>query len=223
MPTNRKEAEAVALAWVKDVDTTGRSYEYLKERFSKMTNAQFEKWIEALEAKVDYLSVISENMGEKGSGISIENNLKVAEKRGVPMFERIWVIHPRTKLRYLTNLAYPILLLSLKRQIETIENKRAIPSATAKKRDEMTGQLMSAEMSLSLPETQILYAMGLEAVIVESLKYRGGDIEGGDEFDRRLLETGEVSINNLLETDTEVRAKSTLHVMWEGMHLDQDI
>ena len=87
----------------------------------------------------------------------------------------------------------------------------------------MTGQLMSAEMSLSLPETQILYAMGLEAVIVESLKYRGGDIVGGDEFDRRLLETGEVSINNLLETSTEVRSKNTMHVMWEGMHLDQDL
>lgn len=223
MANDRKAAEAVALAWVKDVDTTGRSYEYLKERFSKMTNAQFEKWIEAMEEGIDYLSVISENMGAEGSGLTIENNLKVAEKRGVPMFERIWVVHPRTKLRYLTNLPYPIQLLPIKRQIETIENKRAIPSATSKKRDEMTGQLMSAEMSLSLPETQILYAMGLESVIVESMKYRGGDIEGGDEFDRRLLETGEVSINNLLETDTEVRSTSTLHVMWEGMHLDQDI
>lgn len=221
MKGNRKAAEAEVLAWVKDVDTTGRTFGYYKERFSKMTDTQFEKWIGELEAERDYVCIISENMGEKG--LTIENNLKVAEKRGVPIFERIWVTHPKTKKRYLTNIPYPIMLLQIKRQIETIENKRAIPSATSKKRDEMTGQLLGAEMSLSLPETQILYAMGLDAVIVESLKYRGGDIEGGNEFDRRLLETGEVSINSLLETETRVRSTDTLKVLLFGMHYDNNL
>lgn len=218
---NRKAAEEVILAWVKDVDLSGFSLNYYKERFSKMTDTQFEKWMQDLEAGRDYVSVISENMGN--GKITVENNLKVAEKRGVPMHERVWLIHPKTKKRYLSNIPYPILLLPIKRQIETIENKRAIPSATSKKRDEMTGQLMGAEMSLSLPETQILYAMGLESVVVESLKYRGGDVEGGNEFDRRLLENGEVEINSLLEVDTRVRSTDTLKALWLGMHYDNNL
>ncbi len=221
MKGNRKAAEEIILSWVKDVDLSGRTLNYYKERFSKMTDTQFEKWIEDLEAERDYVHIIMENMVNRS--VTTENNMKVAEKRGVPFFERIWIVHPKTKKRYLSNVSYPILLLPIKRQIETIENKRAIPSATSKKRDEMTGQLLSAEMSMSLPETQILYAMGLESVIVESLKYRGGDIEGGNEFDKRLLETGEVSINNLLETETRVRSTDTLKMLLLGMHYDNNL
>lgn len=221
MKGNRKAAEEIILSWVKDVDLSGRTLNYYKERFSKMTDTQFEKWIEDLEAERDYVHIIMENMVNRS--VTTENNMKVAEKRGVPFFERIWIVHPKTKKRYLSNVPYPILLLPIKRQIETIENKRAIPSATSKKRDEMTGQLLSAEMSMSLPETQILYAMGLESVIVESLKYRGGDIEGGNEFDKRLLETGEVSINNLLETETRVRSTDTLKMLLLGMHYDNNL
>ena len=221
MKGNRKAAEEIILAWVKDVYLSGRTLNYYKERFKEMTDIQFDRWIQELEAGRDYVSIISENMGQRS--LSVENNHKVAEKRGVPLFERIWIVHPKTKKRYLSNIPYPILLLPIKRQIETIENKRAIPSVTSKKRDEMTGQLLGAEMSMSLPETQILYAMGLKAVVVESLKYRGGDIEGGNEFDRRLLETGEVSINNLLETDTSVRSTDTLRVLLYGMHYDNNL
>ena len=221
MKGNRKAAEEIILSWVKDVDLSGRTLNYYKERFSKMTDTQFEKWIEDLEAERDYVHIIMENMVNRS--VTTENNMKVAEKRGVPFFERIWIVHPKTKKRYLSNVPYPILLLPIKRQIETIENKRAIPSATSKKRDEMTGQLLSAEMSMSLRETQILYAMGLESVIVESLKYRGGDIEGGNEFDKRLLETGEVSINNLLETETRVRSTDTLKMLLLGMHYDNNL
>ena len=221
MKGNRKAAEAVVLGWVKDVDKTGRTFNYYKEQFAKMTDTQFEKWIEELEAGRDYVCIIAENMGEKG--VSIKNNLKVAEERGVPMFERIWTKHPTTGKESLTNVPYPILMLPIKRQIETSENKRAIPATSSKKRDEMTGQLIGAEMSLSLPESQILNAMGLKAVVVESLKYRGGDVVGGNEFDRRLLENGEVSINSLLEVDTEVKSTETLRNLLLGMHYDNNL
>ena len=218
---NRKAAEQEVLAWVKDVDMSGKTLKYYQEQFSKMTDIQFEKWIEALEEGVDYVCIISENMG--GRNITEENNLKVAKKRGVPIFERIWVRHPQTGHQYLTNIPYPLLYLPLKKQIESIENKQAIPKVSSKRRDEMTGQAMDAEMSMSLPETQILYAMGLESVISESLKYRGGDIRGGNEFDRRLIENGEVSVNDLLNTDTRVTSTDTLRVLLLGMHYDNNL
>lgn len=223
MKGNRKAAEAEALAWVRDVDLSGKTVKWYQERFAQMTDTQFEKWIDDLENGRDYLCIISDNMN--GNNVSVENNLKVAEKRGVPMFERIWLVDPKSGFRYLSNVPYPIGYLPIKRQIESIENKRSIPKISSKKKDDLTGQVSgeAAAMALSQPETQILYAMGLEAVIVESLKYRGGDIKGGEEFDRSLLETGEVSINNLLQTDTKVKSSETLKAFLTGMNYDNNL
>ena len=220
---NRKAAEEMILSWVKDVDISGKTVDWYKECFARLTDTQFEKWIEDLEAGQDYVCIISDNMN--GKNITIENNLKVAEKRGVPYYERIWMVEPKTGVRYLSNVPYPILPLMIKRQIESIENKRSIPSVASKKRDDMTGQVSgaAASMAQSQPETQILYAMGLDAVVVEGLKYRGGDVHGGNEFDRRLLEDGEVSINALLQTDTKVKSTETLHNLLLGMHYDNNL
>ncbi len=219
--TNRKKAEEVALSWVKDVDLSGRTYKFLKERFAAMTDAQFAKWIEALEQQIDYVYILAPNMD--GKSLTEENNLKVAKKRGVPMHERIWTRHPQTGKRYLTNIPYPIFALPIKKQIESIENKQAIPKVSSKRRDGLTGQMIDAEMSQSLPEQQILYSMGLEAIIVESMKYRGGDIVGGNEFDRRLVEEGGVSINDLLNTETRVTSTDTLRSLLLGMHYDNNL
>ena len=218
---DRKSAEAEVLAWVKDVDLSGKTFAYYQERFKVMTDAQFEKWIEALEAGIDYVYIISENMADRS--LTEDNNLKVAKKRGVPMFERIWTRHPTTGHEYLTNIPYPILGLPSKKQIESIENKQAIPKISSKRKDEMTGQGLDDEMSLSLPEVQILYAMDLKPVVIESLKYRGGDIRGGNEFDRRLVEFGEVDINDLLNTDTRVTSTDTLRQLLIGMHYDNNL
>lgn len=220
---NRKAAEEMVLSWVKDVDLSGKTYQWYKECFAEMTDKQFEKWIEELEAERDYVCIISDNMN--GKNITVDNNLKVGEKRGVPFYERIWLKEPKTGVTYLSNVPYPILMLQVKRQIESIENKRSIPTIASKKRDDMTGQVSgdAAAMALSQPETQILYSMGLEAVVVESLKYRGGDVEGGNEFDRRLIEDGEVSINSLLQVDTKVKSTETLKNLLIGMHYDNNL
>ena len=221
MSGNRKKAEQEVLSWTKDVDLSGKTTAYYKEAFARMTDKQFEKWIEELEAGRDYVFIISENM--KGKNLTEANNLEVGKKRGVPMHERIWTRHPTTGHEYLTNVPYPVFYLPLKKQIESIENKQAIPKVSRKRRDEMTGQGLDDEMSVSLPETQILYAMGLDAVIIESLKYRGGDVRGGNEFDRRLVENGNVSINELLNTDTRVTSTDTLRVLLLGMHYDNNL
>lgn len=218
---HRKEAEAEVLSWVKDVDLSGKTFEFYKERFKQMTDAQFDKWIDALEAEVDYIYIISDNMN--GKNLTEENNLKVAKKRGVPMFERIWTRHPVSGHEYLTNVPYPIISIPSKKQIESIENKQAIPKVSSKRKDEMTGQGLDDEMSFSLPETQILYAMDLEPVIIESLKYRGGDVRGGNEFDRRLIEFGSVDINDLMNTDTRVTSTETLRLLLLGMHYDNNL
>lgn len=218
---NRKETEALILAWVKDIDLSGRTLAFYQERFKVMTDAQFTRWIEELEAERDYVCIIAPNMD--GKSLTEENNLKVAKKRGVPMHERLWVRHPQTGKRYLTNIPYPVFALPLKKQIESIENKQAIPKVSSKRRDAMTGQMIDSEMSQSLPELQILYSMGLDSVAVESLKYRGGDIRGGNEFDRRLVENGSVSINDLLNTETRVTSTDTLRVLLLGMHYDNNL
>lgn len=219
---NRKAAEAEALAWVNDIDKSGRTGKYLKECFSNMGDDRFEAWIVDLENKKDYLHVIMDNVNSRG--ITVENNQLVAKKRGVNFYQRIWIVDPKTKLRYLSNIPYPCLDCNLKVQIETIENKRSIPTSS-NKIDEMTGQVSgdAGAMSMSPPEFQVLYAMGLEDVITESMKYRGGDVKGNNEFNKSLVETGQVSIAALEKTHTTVKSTQTLHNVLVGMHYDNNL
>ena len=119
---NRKAAEEIVLSLVKDIDLYGKTVAWYKERFAVMTDAQFEKWIEDLEAGRDYVCIISDNMN--GKNLTVDNNMKVAAKRGVVFYERIWMDEPKTGVRYLSNVPYPVLPLQVKRQIESIENKR---------------------------------------------------------------------------------------------------
>jgi hypothetical protein len=48
-------------------------------------------------------------------------------------------------------------------------------------------------------------------------------VKGGDEFDRALLENGEVSINNLLQTETKVKSSQTLKAFLLGMNYDNNL
>ena len=219
---NRKAAEAEALSWIKDIDKSGRSLKYVQECFSKMSDERFEAWILDLENKRDYVSIIMDGINAKS--ITTENNLAVAKKRGVNFFQKIWIVDPKTKHRYLSGVPYPCLHSNIKVQIETIENKRSIPTSS-NKIDELTGQVSgdSGAMTMSPPEFQVLYAMGLEDVITESMKYRGGDIKGNNEYNKSLLETGQVSTVALEKTPTAVKSTQTLHNVLTGMHYDNNL
>lgn len=222
MAGNRKAAEAEALSWVNDIDPSGENGKKLAALFKDMSDTQFAAWIEALKNRQDYVPMTTPAMGK--SPITVENNMKVAEKRNVPLFERIWVTDNATGQVYLSPIKYPVVYLPIRRQIQSLVNKVSIPDDN-KHLDELSDQPVgpSKGSSLSFPEIQVLYAQGFNKSLLELMKYRGGDSKGWRIMEKQMVEGGTASLEALEALGTRAKASDTLSILFKAAHLDNNI
>lgn len=216
---NRKAAEAIILKWIKELDPTGHNLKITEENLKAMSDLDFDRYMQAIESGQDFVSMNYENL--KKSGITVENNLVVAEKMGHEFFERLWLTDPITQRLYLTPMRYLVIDLPVRRQVEMLAKKISIPEDN-RHIDEMTDQVVgvSKGSSLTYPEMLILYAKGLDSSIVEFMKFRGGDTVAYQEMERSIRETGGVNLNMI--PAGKVKATQTLSILLKGAHLDNN-
>lgn len=220
---NRKAAEAEILKWVSEIDPSGTNTKLYKEvHFPRMTDDQFDRFMDAIEEGRDYVSVTAPNL--TGCKINVANNLRVAKLMGHKFFHRVWKTDPTTGETFLSNQHYLVLQLPFRRQIQTLENKISIPEDN-KHIDDLTDQPtgVSKGSSMSAPETLALLAQGCDAGLEELVHYRGGDLKGMVAMDRQLHESGRVSMRALNVLGTRAKASITLSSFLKGMHLDNNL
>lgn len=217
----RKKAEAAAIQALNMVDKSGRSAKEFERLLKDLSDEQFIELINAIEERKYYVPIILDNL--TNHGVTIENNLAVAEKLGYNFFQRLKVTDEATGQAYLTPLPYLVVHLPVRRQIQTLENKVSIPEDN-KHIDEMTDQPtgVSKGSSLSFPEILVIYSQGNERGIVEFIKYRGGDLKGMRAMENMLVQTGHASMDQLDTMGTEVKSTQTLSILMKGMHLDNN-
>lgn len=222
MASYREEALAEGFDWLSDIDRSGRSGQFFKEQVEAMSDEQLEAWVVKLENEEDYLSVVMQFNDTKS--ITYENNIKVAKKRGVPIFQRIWYVDPSTGQEILGPEKRPVYMLPVKRQIESIEYKISYSSSNMKI-DAITGQVIgdSQASRISYPELMVVYSKNLNWSLVEFMKYRGGDVKGRVEFNNLLRTTGDVAMENLLRTKTTVKSSESLQIYFLAMHWQVNI
>lgn len=221
--SKRKKAEAIILDWLSDIDPSGRNTENTKSMFKDMSDEQFHIYMEHIRDGKDFVSAVYEVLAK--SAITTKNNLEVAEKRGVKIFERVWMTNAHTGRTYLSPIPYPVLLLPVRRQIQLLVNKISIPENN-KHVDDLTNQPTGASKgsSLSQPESLVLLDEGHTAPLMEFLKYRGGDEKGYNLMERTIRETGDVNMDNLMQFPTVVKSTQTLSTLLKyGMFLENNL
>lgn len=219
----RKDAEALILEWVSDIDQSGINTERWKTKFKAMSDEQFAKWMKDLEEKRDYVSLIMPNFSDVK--ISTANNFEVARKRGVKLFQRIWMIDPVTRRRYLSNDEYPVFHLPVRRQIQMVKSKLSYAKNNTKV-DVLTGQptSISAAGSISYPELLVLHARGLDKVIEELTWARGGNERAFRAMNQIIRQQGSVSLNELERYSNDgVQSTKTLYSYLLAAHIKTDI
>lgn len=198
----------------------------------KLPQKQFEAYIERLRNGVsdnpdlskprELLTIVVPPM--KPNKISVENNLKLAEKWGLPLFERIWITDPITKETYLTNRPYAVIDLPICRQAQTLDAK--ISTAKHNRQvDERTNQPTgdSKGASLSYPELQILLSSDLKATATEMMKFRGGDEKAFRIMNKQMQETGSFKQASFEDVDTRAKSSVTASIYLKAMHLDNQL
>lgn len=133
--------------------------------------------------------------------------------------QRLIMHDPLTNLEYVTPHTYPIVVLPVRRQSQTIAKKSSIPSGR-QPIDELTHQPVqtSKGASLTQPEIGSLAARGLDNTLYELLNVRGGNEEARREFRKQLLDTGEGNLDALSNIGS-IKSVDTMSIYLNGMHL----
>lgn len=219
----RKDAEAVILDWVSDIDKSGKNTERWKAKFSQMDDKQFAKFMDDVKHGRDYVSLIYPNYSDVK--ISTANNIEVAKKRGVKLFHRIWMTDPVTGRKYLSNEEYPVFHLPVRRQIQMAKSKFSYAKNNTKV-DVLTGQptSVSAAGSISYPEVLVLHARGLDKVVEEMTWARGGNERAFRAMNQIIRQQGSVSLAELERYSGDgVQSTKTLYSYLLAAHIKSDI
>ena len=219
---NRKAAEAEILKYIQKIIPGKTNVEIYKKRFEALSDKEFEQWMLRLESGEDVLSITVPNLSTEK--LSDERNLEVAKELGHNFFQRLWLTDAVTGKTYLTPVKYLVIDLPLRRQVQLLVKKISIP-VDNKHIDELSGQATgeSKGSKISFPELQVLYAQGLENVITELVKFRGGDPKAFNNMNRSIIENGGVSLRALEKIPTKVTSVTTLSTLLKGMHLDNNL
>lgn len=202
------------------LDPSGDNSKRMKQMFDKMNDAGFARFMETVKAGDYQLNLVMPNVTKP---VKIQNLIKAAKEVNINLQQRLWMTDRVTGKKYLTNEAYLILQLPIRRTQQEWDKKISVPSRD-RKIDHLTGQVMGDDdaVALSAPEIQSLGARGLEKSILELIKVRGGDTTAYGDFKRQQQETGQVSLG-LLSPNTRVRSADIARVLLTGMMLDNNL
>lgn len=207
------------------LDPTGDNGKYYQEKFDKMTDAQFDKYIREFlqdEKSQFYLAIV-----EYERDLTIENIEKCAEFMKVPLLEYV-------ALPYLTNdpdnvivTPYPVPVgyIHEKRMPQTLLKKSA-GSTKIEKRSPLTGQVTSEDKNArnSDLETYSLVAVDAVNALTEFMGPRADNMEAKNTMYNDIAKNGYVSLKDLnLEDPYNKVALNTLDAYFNMMGISTNL
>ena len=173
--------------------TNSKKYEAL---LGDMSDSQFTEFMNFVKDGKYQIHITMPNMQLV---LKMENILKAAELTKTKLFSKLWLTDESTGRRYLTNHKYPILQLPVRRMEQSLESKMKVPESD-RRTDALTGQVSGPDQKshLSSQESQILHSKGLDVVLEELLRIRGGDTQAYGQLKHELEESG---FSNVLSID----------------------
>ena len=218
--SKRKAIEDKIIKIVNTIDPSKLNENYYKELFSSMDNAKFTKWIDDIRYGVTKLYLFAPNLKVN---IRPADALKAAEMLNTPIFEHLYFVDKSTGKKFRTPYKYMVLTLPIRRTRQYLMHKLSVAESD-KKLDALTGQITGDDQAsgISFPETELLFARGLNHTLTEFLKVRGGDIHAFAAFKQQLEENGSCRTSSL-DPNTIPRSAVTMSSILKSMYIDNNL
>lgn len=220
--SNRELATKELLYFIDQFAPGSPNRDIYEKRLEAMSNKQFDTFMKKLESGEEILALWIANLDKHR--IDLKRNLKIAKQLDYDFWQHLTLTDPETGQVYTTKAKHMVVDLPLRRQVQMLYKKMSVPEDN-KKVDERTGQPTgeSKGASLSYPELQVNAAKGLDAMITELIKFRGGDVKAFNAMNRSIMQTGSVDLKSLENIPTKVKATETLSVMLKSMMIDNNL
>lgn len=221
--SNRKLATQELLYFIDRIVPGSPNRQIYETRLKAMSDAEFEAFMTRLEREEQTLALFVANLSEHQ--VSIERNLEVAKELGHEFWQHLYLTDPETSQVVKTPVKHLVMHLPLRRQVQTLESKSSIPEnnqVVDERSGQPTGPSKGARMSY--PELQVNAAKGLDNMVLELIKFRGGDVKAYNAMNRSILDTGDASLEEIsARVPSKVKATQTLSVLLKAMHIQNNL
>jgi len=216
--SKRTKTEDYIVKNIRDIAGDENAELYIK-RFKELNDKEFDDFMVGLRDGRKVISIIAP-IGSNND-ISVKKNLSLAKNFGFKFLDRIVI---NGEIKYSPDPEFLTLRLPFRRTAQLLKKKVSVPKHN-KVKDLLTGQVTgdSASSKLTLPETQILLGLGLEESTTELLKYRGGDLGGGNAMETMLFNNGTVRQDVIENYSTGTESSKTLKAYFNGMHISSTL
>lgn len=189
------------------------------ERFFKsLSDEQFDKFMKALKSKKTQLRIYMPNFKK-----NITNNevIKIAKEFKVQLHDHVRLKNRISNTYYYTKHKLLILKLPVRRLKQYLFNKIRLPESD-RRISKLSGQVMKPDKGskISLAELYILASKGFEKSIIELIKVRGGDLEAYNKLKHKILDSGNVMLNELDLDKSKPKSVVVLDGFLKAIHID---
>lgn len=219
----RELAENEILYFIERILPDGENIKIYKDLFSKMSDEEFDSWMDRLEAGEEILALFKPNLSPVK--ISLTRNIEVAEEMGFSLFQHLYLTDQDTGMLRKTPAKYLVGIVPFRRQAQTLESKMSVPD-NDDVTDQLTGQAtgVSKGSRMSYPEIQVNLSKGLDKMLLELVKFRAGDAKSYSAMNKSIYETGSVSLDSIqANVPSAVKANESLSVILKAMHIQNNL
>lgn len=220
MTNKRKQTEELVLSTLKKMEPSATNHDRYKERFSKMSDTEFDNFMKEIRDGKRKLNFLVPNMKVT---LHQADLLDAADYVGAEVETKVVFTDPITGMKYTSPYSIMILKLPVRRTRQFLKHGISVPESDGKV-DMITGQVVKPDQAsrFSNVEMQLLYGRGMTNTITEFMKIRGGDIPAYANYKQQLEETGEFSLSTL-DPNTVPRSTLTMELILKCMCLDNNL
>lgn len=216
----RKRQEDRIQKTLRTEDPSGYNNKLMEQFFRSLDDKAFDQWMHDLRDKKVSIPIYTPPFKVH---LQLKDLIKAADDIGVKLFEKIRMWDKVGKRFFMTQHAYCLLRLPVRRLKQYLMDKMSVPD-NDKVINPITGQVTKPDKgsALSLPELQTMNSKDLRASMTELANIRGGNIPGYASYKAALEERGEVDLNEV-DLDTPVRSVVATHVLLRSMMIDSNL
>jgi len=218
MPAYRKEIQEWIIEKYGNLIPGSGNREIYINYFAKLSDAEFDAMMEKMIRDDDVFPFYSPNFDKEK--LTPDRLFKLADEVNLEYMQRLWMNDHTTGLRHLTPIPYLVGEIPLRIQQQLLVKKQS-EARDNNEVDDLTNQPRGESKggSLSYPEFQVLYTMGLKYTIEEIFSVRGGDEKAFRAYTKELVNNGGVSINAVKAEGSKPKSAKTVAAVFNAMHL----
>lgn len=223
-PQKREEMETLIYNFFSAFDKTETNTKHYQDMFSKMSDAQFDKWFKDFFDNPKAYLVL--NICDYENTIQLDDIEDAAKVLDIPLFETVYMpyVTMDKKKTVATPIPVPVGYLNIKRTQQTISKKNGL-STSIDTRSALTAQVTGADKNgrESDLENTMLASLGMVNTMRELNGPRADDMSMKNQMLHDIALNGYVKLEDLDDNVENKTTLNTVNVFLLGMGLDSDL